>query len=91
MIYFSNYNKAVKTAVEVLEDYEIPQAPVDLQIIFNALCREIALITYSQFMENTGMAYDEVVQFFDSEMGACCYNHQTTQYIIYYNATFSGS
>ncbi len=91
MIYFADYNKAVKTAVEVLEDYEISQAPIDLQIIFNALCREIALITYSQFMENTGKTYNEVVRFFDSEMGACCYNHQTSQYIIYYNAALSES
>lgn len=91
MIYFANYNKAVKTAVEVLEDYDIPQAPVDLQIIFNALCREIALITYNEFMEYTGKTYNEVIRFFDSEMGACCYNPQTSQYIIYYNAALSES
>ena len=89
MIYFANYAKAVKTAVEVLEDYEIPQAPVDLQIIFNALCREISLVTYGQFMASTGKSFDEVVQFFDSSLGACCYNYQTSQYIIFYNDSMS--
>lgn len=89
MIYYAKYAKAVKTAVEVLEDYEIPQAPIDLQIIFNALCREIALITYGQFMTSTGKTYKEVVQFFDSDMGACCYNSRTSQYIIYYNNQMS--
>lgn len=89
MIYLADYKKAVRTAIEVLEDYEIPQAPVNLQIIFDALSRELALMPYTKFMKITGMTYQQTIQFLDSDMGACTYKPSTAQYVIYYNDTLS--
>lgn len=89
MIYLANYKKAVRTAIEVLEDFDIPQAPVDLQIIFDALSRELAVMPYTTFMKVTGMTYQQAIQFLDSDMGACTYKPATAQYIIYYNDTLS--
>ena len=87
--YCANYNKAVRKAVEVLEDYEIPQAPVDLDLIFDALSREISLFTYGEYMKLSGWTRQEVINHFDSELGVCCYKRTTNQYVILYNETKS--
>lgn len=89
MTYLANYRKAVKTAIEVLEDYEIPQAPVDLGIIFNALSREVAVKTYYELMKATDMTRDQVIDAFNSNMGVCCYDSTTSRYLIYYNEALS--
>lgn len=86
MIFLADYGKAVRTAIEVLEDYEIPQAPVNLQLIFDALPMELSLNTYSDFMRSTGKTFEETVEILDSNLGACLYNPQTEQYAIFYNA-----
>ena len=69
--YCANYNKAVRKAVEVLEDYEIPQAPVDLDLIFDALSREISLFTYGGCMDFCGWCREVVFKLFVSELGVC--------------------
>ncbi|MDD6069423.1 MAG: ImmA/IrrE family metallo-endopeptidase [Clostridiales bacterium] len=85
MIYGANYALAVKTVVEVLEDYEITQAPINLQIIFEGLGRELRVKTYEAFMQESDMSLEEVILFFDSDLGACCYDSQTGRYVIFYN------
>lgn len=85
MTHIANYNKAVKTAIEVLEDYEIPQAPIDLQIIFDAMSREIAVKTYHDLMIALNINRDEVISRLDSNMGVCFYNRTEGKYLIYYN------
>lgn len=87
MGYTANYNLATKTAMEVLEDYEISQAPINLQIIFNTLSSELRLCTYTDFMQSTGKTLAETIAILDSDLGTCLYNPQTEQYAIYYNAT----
>lgn len=89
MTYLANYRKAVKTAIEVLEDYAIPQAPVDLWMIINALSREIAVKPYSDIMIATGRSREEVIDAFNSKMGVCCYDSTTSKYLIYYNEDLS--
>lgn len=85
MGYNANYSLAAKTAMEVLEDYEISQAPINLQIIFDALSSELRLCTYADFMKSTGMTLSETIAFLDSDFGTCLYNPQTEQYAIFYN------
>lgn len=85
MTYWANYAPAVRTVVEVLEDYNIPQAPIDLNIIFEGLNRELAVKTYGDFMRKSDKTREFVISFFDSNLGTCCYNSDTAQYLIYYN------
>ncbi len=86
---YADYAKAVRVAAEVLEDYRITQVPLQLERIIDALSNEIALMPYTRFMALSGMDYAAVVQFMDSDLGACAYNPQSAQYVIYFNDTLS--
>lgn len=86
---YADYAKAVRVAAEVLEDYRIAQVPLQLDQIINALSNEVALMTYSRLMEIGHLSYAEVIQLMDSDLGACAYNPQSCQYVIYYNDTLS--
>lgn len=86
---YADYAKAVRVAAEVLEDYGITQVPLQLERIIDALSNEIALTTYTRLMELGGLDYAAVVKLMDSDLGACAYDPQTAQYVIYYNDTLS--
>lgn len=86
---YADYAKAVQVATEVLEDYRITQVPLQLEQIITALANEIALVPYSQLMELGGLDYASIIRMMDSDLGACAYNPQTAQYVIYYNDTLS--
>jgi len=86
---YADYAKAVRVAAEVLEDYRITQVPLQLERIIDALSNEIALMTYTRFMEISGLDYAAVIRLMDSDLGACAYNPQSAQYVIYYNDTLS--
>lgn len=86
---YADYAKAVRVAAEVLEDYQITQVPLQLERIIDALSNEIALMPYTRFMTLSGMEYATIVQFMDSDLGACAYNPQSAQYVIYYNDMLS--
>ena len=83
--YYADYDKAVKTAEEVLEDYRVRQVPLQLEQITDALANEIQLMTYSWMMERHGLTYAEVIRLMDSDLGSCAYDLQTARYVIYYN------
>lgn len=89
MIYCADYALSVRTAVEVLKDYAIPQAPINLDLIFKGMNRELAVKTYGQFMKESGLSLKQVIAFFDSELGTCCYDSKSGRYVIYYNASKS--
>lgn len=86
---YADYAKAVRVAAEILENYGITQVPLQLEQIIDALSNEIALITYTRFMEKSGLDYASVVKLMDSNLGACACKPQTAQYVIYYNDTLS--
>lgn len=86
---YADYARAVRIAAEVLEDHQITQVPLQLEQIIDALSNEVALMTYSRFMELGGLSYAEVIHLMDSDLGACAYNPKTSQYVIYYNDTLS--
>lgn len=88
-MYFADYHKAVTTAVEVLEDCNISQAPVNLKLIFDALKNEIVLRTYRDFMISSNKTLEETKKFFDTDLGVCCYELKSGRYIIYYNSDHS--
>lgn len=85
MTYFANYSLSVKTAVEVLEDFSISQVPINLNIIFRGMDRELAIKTYKEFMDESKLSLTEIITFFDSELGTCCYDPKSGRYVIYYN------
>ena len=85
MSYTANYRLASLKAIEVLEEFEVSQAPIKLEKIINALYNEIQVKTYSAFMETKGFSLQDVEELFHSELGACCYNPGTNQYLIIYN------
>lgn len=87
--YRADYAKAVRVAAEVLEDYAVSQIPLQLEQILNALSNEIALMPYSALMAKHGLSLSDVIQRMDSDLGACVYNSQSAQYIIFYNDTLS--
>ena len=72
-----------------MEDYRITQVPLQLEQIIDALSNEIALMTYTRFMEINHLDYAAVVRFMDSDLGACAYNPESAQYVIFYNDTLS--
>jgi Zn-dependent peptidase ImmA (M78 family)/RNA polymerase subunit RPABC4/transcription elongation factor Spt4 len=86
---YADYAKSVRVAAEVLEDYGITQVPIQLEKIIEPLSNEIALMTYTQFMAMSGLDYAAVVKLMDSDLGACAFNAQSAQYVIYYNDTLS--
>ena len=88
-MYFANYKKAAKAAIEVLEDSDITQAPIDLQKIIHHYRLMISLATYSDFITWTGYTRKAVYDFFDSDMGITSYKEQTGQFIIFYDETKS--
>lgn len=80
-----DYHKAVCTAIRVLEEFHIRQAPIDLRIIFEALANELHLLGYSDFMEYNQCSLEETIKYMDSSDGACMYDATSGQYVIWYN------
>ena len=86
---YPNYRLAAEKAVEVLEDYEITQAPIELKFIFEALSREIQLLTYHDYMRESGKTLEEAIADFDSELGVCMFEPSANRFLIYYNSGLS--
>ena len=82
---FSDYQKAVHTAIEVLQDFEIRSVPVDPMIIVNQMSRTIRCEAYSVYMEKYGCTLQDVEAFADSEDGVCFYKPSSEKYLILYN------
>ena len=82
---FSDYQKAVHTAIEVLQDCEIDSVPVDPMIIVNQKRRTIRCEAYSVYMEKYGCTLEDVEAFADSEDGVCFYKPSSEKYLILYN------
>jgi Zn-dependent peptidase ImmA (M78 family)/ribosomal protein L37E len=83
--YTPDYKISLEKSCELLEDADISEIPVDLNKIIEAFSNEISVKTYSDFMNEDNFSLEEVIDFFDSNLGACCYRPDTNQYIIYYN------
>ena len=81
-----NYNLAVSKSIEVLMEYDYGEIPIQLDIVLKALKRTIQIYPYSSLL-NDEVTIEEIYAFFESELGACSYDHKTERYVIYYNDT----
>ena len=86
---YPNYRLAAEKAVEVLEDCEITQAPIELKHIFEALSNEIRLLTYHDYMHESGRNLEETISDFDSKLGVCAFEPSTNRFLIYHNSGLS--
>jgi Zn-dependent peptidase ImmA (M78 family)/ribosomal protein L37E len=83
----ADYRKAVRRSTEVLKDHGFDRVPIDLSKIFNDLRLTLAKKSYSDFAKTGGLTILQVIEYFESDLGACAYNRTTEQYVIYYNDT----
>ena len=89
-MYYADYNKAVKTAMEVLEDFDISQAPIDLEIFFKGMAREVKKFSYRDFQEKNNKTESETLAFMNSDRGAVTIcDIKSATYLIYYDDTLS--
>lgn len=80
----SNYAKAFNTSVRVLKKYNINSVPIDIHNIIKQI-PNMKLCTYSKFAKSYKCSIGEVVEFFQSDLGAIVREPKTDRYIIYYN------
>lgn len=85
--YTPDYTKAVRVAMEVLEDYEISQAPIDLFKITDDLSNELRLVPYSAFMKWYGLDLGETKNLLQSDLGTTLISPPKNRRIILYNDT----
>lgn len=85
MQHYADYKLAAEKAIEVLEEYDISQAPISLQEIIYCLRREIQIMPYSKFMAMNNFSKEYVIDYFDSRLGTCYWMEDTNQYLIFYN------
>ena len=85
MRYAPDYKISLEKSYELLEDAEISEIPIDLNKIIDCFSNEISVKTYSEYMNDANCSLQDVIDFFDSDLGACSYRHDTNKYIIYYN------
>ena len=83
----ADYRKAVRRSTEVLKDHGFDRVPIDLSKIFNDLRLTLAKKSYSDFAKTGGLTILQVIEYFESDLGAFAYNRTTEQYVIYYNDT----
>jgi Zn-dependent peptidase ImmA (M78 family) len=89
-MYYANYNKAVRIAMEVLEDFDISQAPVNLETIFDGMEFEISKHTYKEFQEKYNKTWSETIAFMNSDRGAVTIcDRKSATYLIYYDDSLS--
>lgn len=86
--YTPDYTKAVRVAMEVLEDYELSQAPIDLFKIADGLSNELRLVSYSDFMKSSGIDLAETKKLLQSDLGTTLISSPTNQRIIFYNDAY---
>ena len=89
MSYIPNYKLATEKAIEVLEDSEITQAPIVLRNIIRRYSGDIKVVPYSKLMKRRGLSLCDLIDMFNSRMGACAYEPSTNHYIIFYNDALS--
>jgi len=82
-----NYDLAVSESIRTLQDFGYNEVPIKVGIVLRALRRTIKVQSYSSFSQKHGISIDEIVEYFESDLGACAYNHKREQYIVYYNDT----
>ena len=85
MRYTPDYKISLEKSYELLEDADISEIPVDLNKIIDCFSNEISVKTYSEYMNDANCSLQDVIDFFDSDLGACSYRPDTNKYIIYYN------
>ena len=85
MRYTPDYKISLEKSYELLEDADISEIPVDLNKIIDCFSNEISVKTYSEYMNDANCSLQDVIDFFDSNLGACSYRPDTNKYIIYYN------
>ena len=85
MRYAPDYKISLEKSYELLEDAEISEIPIDLNKIIDCFSNEISVKTYSEYMNDANCSLQDVIDFFDSDLGACSYRPDTNKYIIYYN------
>ncbi|WP_335871057.1 ImmA/IrrE family metallo-endopeptidase [Bacillus sp. 2205SS5-2] len=84
----ANYNRAVIESINTLQDYyDLNQAPIDLSIILNSLSRTIRLCSYTEYAKIYNLSIKDIIDYFESDLGACIYNKKQEKYIILFNDT----
>lgn len=83
----ADYTFAVNESVKVLQEYGCLEVPIDLNVILKALKRTIQVCSYTKFSADSGLTLNEIVDLFESDLGACVYDPRTERYVIYYNDT----
>lgn len=81
-----NYTKALKKSIEVLKQYGIGSAPIDIFKIVNQI-PNLKTCTYSEFAEKQNCTVDEIINLFESDLGAIVRDKCKNNYAIYYNDT----
>lgn len=84
-----NYDRAVEESINLLQFYDIDQAPVNLDKILDGMRLTVKCCPYSRFSKQTGKDIEEICNLFDSELGAVAYIREKEKYVIYYNDTMN--
>lgn len=86
----ADYTKAVLTSIEVLKKYKINKTPIDVHYIIEQI-PNLALCKYSWITEQYRCTLTELIEFFQSDLGAIARKPEKNQYVIYYNDTLCNS
>jgi len=83
----ADYDLAVSESIKALHDYGYNEVPIVLNKILRALNRSVKTCSYTKFSIQTGLTIEDICDYFESDLGACAYDHKRERYIIYYNDT----
>lgn len=83
---YADYTKAVITSIEVLKKYRFNKVPIDIHYIIKQTSN-IKLCEYSRYANNVGCSIEEVIEFFQSDLGAISRDPDNNRYVIFYNDT----
>lgn len=83
MRYAPDYKISLEKSYELLEDAEISEIPIDLNKIIDCFSNEISVKTYSEYMNDANCSLQDVIDFFDSDLGACSYRPDTNKSILF--------
>lgn len=81
-----NYTRALNTSIEVLKRFKINQAPIDLDIIISQLS-DLRICSYTRFANSYGCSITEIIDLFESDLGAISRKPKKNKFVIYYNDT----
>ena len=83
----ANYSRAVEESINLLQLYDIDQAPIDLDQLLDCLSLTVECIPYSRFAAEADCDIEAAILFFESDLGAVAYNRAREKYKIFYNDT----